>query len=721
MEGRLLIKPKLVFASWKSAHFIVDGTSLIRVKPMTATQQSQLQQQQQQQTQAPMPNLPQLNMNFPSVGSSSSTAPSTPTGGGEFQASRRNQHKFFQVLEKFFLGVAPPPPKSTAAAHNTNNSANANNNSPTRHVILKAVDGQPITGKPCTIGLFFNDRAPLVLRATDETTQAQWIQILSENIAKNQSAAQAATTVTSSAHTNHHFSPSTSPSSSFSVANGRNHHHHHQQQQVSSPPMFNIHTAVEAMIDAAVITDAFGDIQCVNSAFAHLFGYIPAEMLRMNVKSLMPESYANRHDRYMDVYRKGGEKRLIGVPRQLPIVTAHGTVRQVILSLGEIPGSSNTDKDRFLAVFKAQDTPIGQQQGSSNMLSSSSPNNSPSTLASTYSERDTASDQSDYTDLNTQSLSTSPSVSLASKLSAGLDRVETLLNDLSQSCLESTEARMRDLSERIAKLEATNEKLIAVTSQQTEALDFLVESIALCSSRNRAYSNSVTPTASPSLLSCSSATSSTSTSFCSMDLQQPQPSTVDLRSVVDRMTKEQQMMYRLLQDNEIIELDNILSMPIPFKHFILYSYWEKAEESCKFYLYITTQYKTENNLSVLLQKKDFIMETFVGIGSQFELNLASNMRRNIQALYESDLQRGKRWLDQCLQDQSDYDRNLLREQSFFNNLLSECKTCLLDTLMRFRKHPQYGQMKSEVSRLLCQEILLATRPTDEQAESGQPL
>lgn len=63
----------------------------------------------------------------------------------------------------------------------------------------------------------------------------------------------------------------------------------------------------ENMLDAVVTIDKRGIIESCNPATEKMFGYTAAEMLGKNVSILMPDSFRDKHDKYLEKYRMTGQ------------------------------------------------------------------------------------------------------------------------------------------------------------------------------------------------------------------------------------------------------------------------------------------------------------------------------------------------------------------------------------------------------------------------------
>jgi PAS domain S-box-containing protein len=74
---------------------------------------------------------------------------------------------------------------------------------------------------------------------------------------------------------------------------------------------------VNTAVDAFVVIDVAGVMQSVNPAAEHLFGYSADEMVGQNVRMLMPAPDRAQHDAYVGNYLKTGERRIIGIGREV--------------------------------------------------------------------------------------------------------------------------------------------------------------------------------------------------------------------------------------------------------------------------------------------------------------------------------------------------------------------------------------------------------------------
>jgi two-component system, LuxR family, sensor kinase FixL len=95
------------------------------------------------------------------------------------------------------------------------------------------------------------------------------------------------------------------------------------------------HALIETAVDGIVVIDAGGLVQVYNSACQRLFGYSPDEIIGHNVKLLVPSPYHEGHDGYLTNYRNSGEKKIIGIGREVVGRRKDHSTFPMYLSVGE--------------------------------------------------------------------------------------------------------------------------------------------------------------------------------------------------------------------------------------------------------------------------------------------------------------------------------------------------------------------------------------------------
>jgi PAS domain S-box-containing protein len=466
------------------------------------------------------------------------------------------------------------------------------------HVLVsRIVDGNLILGKENSIVIFFNSpqAAPLYFCVDNEKDHGEWLNALQQSVKKS-------------------------------------------IEQGTGDLANTIHHSIEAIIDIAVITDAFGDIQCVNNAFLKFFGYTRSEVMHKNIKMIMPDKYSSIHDAYMKRYRTAKDHRLIGKARVLPVKLKNGTISEVVLSLGEIPNSTNSDKDRFIATMKPK-----VQNESKGTLVSKNP-----ILRNMRNLFD----------------------GIETKVNEAISTTQIALSENISSTFSPIHEEINKYEKAITNLENENESLIQITSKQNRVQEYLTEEI------NQLYSKVINQ----------KHTINQSQSF---------------GSVFDALTKRIQLSQRQLKMINILahdqaDINDILELDIALKYFMIFASTEDSTANFKFYIYLQKHYMTETNLDNLSYKRDFIMETFIRAGSQHELNLSKS-----RILIEEDYKELKLLDSSSESDSQDSDsqyinQKLQREQHFFDKILGEVKLGMLDTFTRFKADKLYQLMKKDV-------------------------
>jgi PAS domain S-box-containing protein len=91
---------------------------------------------------------------------------------------------------------------------------------------------------------------------------------------------------------------------------------------------------LDAAADAVVVSDAEGCILRANAAAEALFGHAPGALEGQGVEVLMPRAYAERHAGFMRHHLETGERRIIGIGREVEGRRADGSVFPLHLSVG---------------------------------------------------------------------------------------------------------------------------------------------------------------------------------------------------------------------------------------------------------------------------------------------------------------------------------------------------------------------------------------------------
>ncbi|MFW5761517.1 MAG: PAS domain S-box protein [Cyclobacteriaceae bacterium] len=87
--------------------------------------------------------------------------------------------------------------------------------------------------------------------------------------------------------------------------------------------------------DGIIITDSKANIELFNPACNEIFGYTEEEVKGENVKMLMPDDVANKHDSYVEDHRRAGGKGLVGKVRLLTGKRKNGEIFPLRIKLEE--------------------------------------------------------------------------------------------------------------------------------------------------------------------------------------------------------------------------------------------------------------------------------------------------------------------------------------------------------------------------------------------------
>jgi PAS domain S-box-containing protein len=96
-----------------------------------------------------------------------------------------------------------------------------------------------------------------------------------------------------------------------------------------------LRAVVETAVDGIITIAERGNIETVNPATEQIFGYTASEMIGRNVAMLMPEPYRSEHDGYLARYLATGERRIIGIGREVVGRRKDGTTFQLDLAISE--------------------------------------------------------------------------------------------------------------------------------------------------------------------------------------------------------------------------------------------------------------------------------------------------------------------------------------------------------------------------------------------------
>jgi PAS domain S-box-containing protein len=97
-----------------------------------------------------------------------------------------------------------------------------------------------------------------------------------------------------------------------------------------------LRSILETAPEALITIGETGNVESFSRSAENLFGYAAEEVIGRNVSMLMPEPYRSEHDRYLDHYRRTGEKRIIGIGRVVSGRRKDGSHFPMELAVGEV-------------------------------------------------------------------------------------------------------------------------------------------------------------------------------------------------------------------------------------------------------------------------------------------------------------------------------------------------------------------------------------------------
>ncbi|MGH7496079.1 MAG: CHAT domain-containing protein [bacterium] len=107
--------------------------------------------------------------------------------------------------------------------------------------------------------------------------------------------------------------------------------------EVASPQQDpNSGAALAVSADGMITIDERGAIEHFNAVAERMFGYSTQELLNQSVSILMPSPYRELHDRYIGNYVKTGQKKIIGIRREVYGRRKDGTTFPMDIAVNEV-------------------------------------------------------------------------------------------------------------------------------------------------------------------------------------------------------------------------------------------------------------------------------------------------------------------------------------------------------------------------------------------------
>lgn len=93
---------------------------------------------------------------------------------------------------------------------------------------------------------------------------------------------------------------------------------------------------LDNVMDGIITIDETGSITLFSKSAENMFGYTASEVIGNNVSMLMPEPFHSQHDGYLKSFISTGQKKVIGIGRQLDGKHKDGSRFPMVLSVSEI-------------------------------------------------------------------------------------------------------------------------------------------------------------------------------------------------------------------------------------------------------------------------------------------------------------------------------------------------------------------------------------------------
>lgn len=116
----------------------------------------------------------------------------------------------------------------------------------------------------------------------------------------------------------------------------------HRREDELSDSASRIGAIVDASSNSIITIDATGAIESVNREFGEMFGYEASEVLGQNVSMLMPSPHREQHDNYLRHHIETGEKRVIGIGRELVALRKDSSQFPCFLAVNRFSFGGNT-------------------------------------------------------------------------------------------------------------------------------------------------------------------------------------------------------------------------------------------------------------------------------------------------------------------------------------------------------------------------------------------
>jgi two-component system sensor kinase FixL len=133
------------------------------------------------------------------------------------------------------------------------------------------------------------------------------------------------------------------------LSSGKDITEHQQNEEILRRSEAEIRAVLDTVVDGIITIDHEGTVQSFNPAAARIFGFSPDEVIGQNLAILMPEPDRTQHDDYVGSYLHSGEKKIIGLGREVIGRRKDGTTFPMYLGVSEV---HLRDEVRFTGIVR---------------------------------------------------------------------------------------------------------------------------------------------------------------------------------------------------------------------------------------------------------------------------------------------------------------------------------------------------------------------------------
>lgn len=110
-----------------------------------------------------------------------------------------------------------------------------------------------------------------------------------------------------------------------------------------------VQTILDTTVDAVIVINEKGLVETFNQAAELMFGYDADEVVGQNIRMLMPQPYRREHDRYLQNYLSTGERKIMGIGREVVGQRKGGSTFPIELAVSE---ARLRNSSRFVGIVR---------------------------------------------------------------------------------------------------------------------------------------------------------------------------------------------------------------------------------------------------------------------------------------------------------------------------------------------------------------------------------